>query len=188
MNNVARMASTIFCAATLIGLAAPVPADPPPHARAHGWRAKHVGHTGYEWELDFGVASGTCNRQAVATVLGGLAGGLIANRVADGDNRTIATIIGAAAGALIGNRIGLKLDEADQACVGHSLELSEGGRTVRWTNETTGVSYQIAPGADRSVNGAQCREFEMLAFAGSNRSTKHGLACQSSRGVWEIVG
>jgi hypothetical protein len=56
-------------------------ADPPSHAPAHGWRKKHdpyyVGYSGQQWERDFDISSGTCNRQAVATVLGGVAGGVI---------------------------------------------------------------------------------------------------------------
>ena len=163
-------------------------AQPPAHAKAHGYRAKHVGHTGVEWDLDFGITSGTCNRKEVATVLGGLAGGLLANRIADdSDNRAIATLIGAAAGAFIGNRIGDRLDDADQACVGHALELGDRGQTVNWTNESTGVRYQVVPGADRVSNGRQCREFDMVAVDGSQRASERGLACQSDRGVWQIV-
>jgi len=187
MNTITKLVSTSLVAA-VVGLSGPALADPPPHAKAHGWRAKHVGHTGYEWDVDYGVTAGTCNRKAIATVLGGVTGGYIANRVADGDNRTIATIIGAAAGALIGNRIGRALDAADEACVGHALELADGGRPVRWTNESTGVSYQVRPGEDRMRNGVACREFDILASRGDDRSSSHGLACQSARGVWEVVG
>lgn len=185
MRTTARVTSFIS-AALIISLAAPAFAQPPAHAKAHGWRAKHVGHTGVEWELDYGITSGRCNREEVATVVGGVVGGFIANRVAD-ENRKIATLIGAVAGALIGNRIGERLDEADQACFGHSLELGKRGQTVSWTNETTGVSYQMVPGADRDRNGAACREFDLLAVSGSDRSSKKGLACQSASGVWEIV-
>lgn len=162
-------------------------AQPPDHAKAHGWRAKHVGYTGVEWDLDYGISTGFCDRQAVATVIGGVVGGVIANRVADGDNRKIATIIGAAAGALIGNRIGRELDEADQACMGHALELGKVGQTVSWSNETTGVRYQLTPGADSRRNGAACRGFTLMSVAGNNRSSREGVACQSSRGVWDIV-
>jgi surface antigen len=172
----------------VLGFSGPVLADPPPHAKAHGWRAKHRGHTGYEWDFDYGIETGTCNRQAVATVLGGVTGGLIANRVADRDNRTVATLIGAAAGAFIGNRIGKRLDEADQACMGHALELSRSGQPVRWTNETTGMRYELSPGADRNRDGSQCREFDLVAMQGSDTSRTHGLACQSARGVWEVIG
>ena len=175
----------------MTAFAATAVADPPAHAPAHGYRAKkaaHVSRSGYEWELDYGVSAGNCNRQEIATVVGGIAGGYIANRVAEPDNRTIATIIGAAAGALIGNRIGKELDEADQACVGHALELGETGRPVSWANESTGVYYRMFPGEIRTVNGESCREFNLLATSGSRRSTRQGIACQSSRGAWEVIG
>ncbi|MGW8370548.1 MAG: glycine zipper 2TM domain-containing protein, partial [Gammaproteobacteria bacterium] len=125
-------------AAVVIAWGAPAVADPPAHAPAHGWRAKqgqvghvgHVGHSGSAWELDYGILSGNCDRQRIATVVGGITGGLIANRVADSDNRTVATLIGAAAGAFVGNRIGKRLDDADEACIGHALELGKTGQTI----------------------------------------------------------
>jgi surface antigen len=183
-------------AALVIAWSAPAAADPPAHAPAHGWRAKqagrvpyarHVGHSGATWEADFGILSGNCNRQEIATVVGGITGGLIANRVADSDNRTVATLIGAAAGAFIGNRVGKRLDDADEACIGHALELGKTGQTVNWSNEATGVAYQLIPGADRERNGSQCREFSLRMTDSGRRSRENGLACQSARGVWEIV-
>lgn len=165
-------------------------ADPPPHAPAHGWRKKndatYVGFSGHTWQHDYEISSGRCNREAIATVVGGVVGGTIASRVAD-ENRTVATIIGIAAGALVGNRIGEKLDEADRSCVGHALELGEAGRPVVWTNESTGVAYELSPGAKREKNGATCREFTMVAVAARDKSSQRGLACQSDDGVWKIV-
>jgi surface antigen len=166
-------------------------ADPPAHAPAHGWRKKHdpyyVGYTGTQWEQDFDILSGSCNRQAVATVIGGVVGGVIGNRVAEPENRTIATLIGAAAGAFIGNRIGRRLDEADRGCFGHVLEVGKTGQRVSWTNETTGVHYEMTPGADRDHNGAACREFTLMAANGADRSSQRGVACQSGPGAWQVV-
>ena len=165
-------------------------ADPPAHAPAHGWRKKHdahyVGHSGRQWEHDYDIVSGRCNRQEIATVVGGIVGGAIASRVAD-ENRTVATIIGITAGALIGNRIGRELDEADRSCVGHALEIGHTGRLVVWTNDSTGVRYELAPGAAHARNGAACRQFTMKAVAGRQTSSRRGLACQSQPGVWQIV-
>lgn len=192
MSNISRAALAIL-ASSVVALSLPAVADPPPHAPAHGWRAKqngqkhHIGHGGYEWELDYGVQSGSCDRRAIATALGSVAGALIANRVADDDNRTVATLIGAAAGALIGNRIGRNFDKADEGCLGHALELGKTGQAVSWTNEATGVSYRVVPGADRDRDGAACREFNFTAVAGSEKSTRQGLACESERGVWQVV-
>jgi surface antigen len=167
---------------------------PPAHAPAHGLRAQQqqqeirlVSLSGNEWELDYGVRSGNCDRRKIATALGGLTGALIANRVAEDDNRTVATLIGAAAGAFIGNRIGRNIDKADEACIGHALELGEAGQPVNWSNEETGVSYQVVPGATRTRDGAHCREFTFTAVADSERSSRQGLGCESDAGVWQIV-
>lgn len=166
-------------------------ADPPAHAPAHGWRKKndphYIGYTGVQWERDFDVLSGKCNRQEIATVVGGVVGGAIANRVAEPDNRLVATLIGAAAGAFIGNRVGRKLDEADRGCFGHVLEVGEMGRPVSWTNETTGIRYEMTPGGDRQRNGAACREFTLMAVSGGDRSSERGLACQSQPGAWQVM-
>jgi surface antigen len=165
-------------------------AQPPAHAPAHGWRKKndahYVGYTGRQWQHDYEISSGHCNREAIATVVGGVVGGALAHRIAD-ENRTVATIIGAAAGALVGKRIGRELDEADRGCVGHALEIGVAGRAVSWSNEATGVQYRLSPGADRERNGLACREFTMVSTAGRQRSSQRGLACQSRAGVWEIM-
>jgi surface antigen len=192
MSAISR-ATSVILASAVVALSLPAAADPPRHAPAHGWRAKqagkkgHVGYAGYEWELDYGVQSGNCDRRAIGTALGGIAGAVIANRVADEENRTVATLIGAAAGALIGNRIGRTFDKADEACVGHALELGKTGQSVSWTNESTGVNYRVVPGAYRDRDGSPCREFELMAVAGSEKSSRQGLACEADRGVWQVV-
>ena len=127
-------------------------------------------------------------RLAVATVLGGAVGAVVGNRVATPENRAVGTIIGAAAGALIGNRIGRKLDEADRGCIGHALEVGKQGQLVTWTNESTGVRYEMALGADRKRTDAACREFTLLAVAGQGASSQRGIACQSQAGLWQLAG
>ena len=190
---------TIRSAIVVLAVTLSVPAlaqpngRPPAHAPAHGLRAKqqgqpaYVSHAGNEWELDFGIKSGNCDRRAISTALGGITGALIANRVADEENRTVATLIGAAAGAFIGNRIGRNIDKADEACIGHALELGEAGQPVSWTNEESGVSYQVVPGAARDRDGSTCREFTFTAVDGSDRSRRRGLGCESEPGVWQVV-
>lgn len=179
--------------AMLVGIAAcplSVFADPPAHAPAHGWRKKHdpdyVGRSGLRWEQDYEIASGRCNREAVGTVIGGVVGGVIGSRI-DTENRAVATIIGATAGALLGRRIGRELDEADRSCFGHALEIGVAGRTVTWTNEATGVRFELSPGADRKRDGATCREFTMVAVAAGERASRRGVACQAEPGVWQVV-
>jgi surface antigen len=189
MTNAPKV-SRFLLLGVLAGWLLPVFADPPAHAPAHGWRKKndplYVGYSGGQWEHDFDISSGKCNRQEIATVVGGIVGGAIANRVAD-EHKVVATLIGAAAGALIGNRIGRELDEADRSCFGHALEVGAPGQVVTWTNESTGVRYEMSPGSERQRNGATCRDFTLVAVAGDARSSKRGVACPAEPGVWQIA-
>lgn len=166
-------------------------AAPPAHAPAHGWRRQHdpsyVGYTGRQWDDDYGIVSGHCDRQAVATVLGGVVGGVIGARVAEPEDRTVATIIGSAVGALIGNRIGKQLDDADRGCFGHALEVAQSGQPVSWTNESTGVRYEMTPGPGRERDGAACREFTLRAVTGTRESSRQGLACRDDGSVWNVI-
>ena len=182
MLTAAKLASFVLGSLVVAGLSVPALADPPDHAPAHGWRNKHgrgddEGYEGYEgkrWDRDYAVLSGRCDRGAIATVLGGVVGGVVGARVAEPENRAIATIVGAAVGALLGNRIGRELDDADRGCFGHALELGRPGRVVVWTNETAGVRYELLPGANRERHGAVCREFTMTSFHGRERVVARG--------------
>ena len=111
--------------AALVAPAAPVLADPPPWAPAHGKRAKDRG----KWYADRHYRDGRnyetrrlsyndriyrgrdgryyCRRDDGTTglIIGAAVGGLLGNRIAPGDSRTIGTIIGAGAGALLGREI-----------------------------------------------------------------------------------
>lgn len=182
--------ATVLMVAAFAAWAGPAFADPPAHAPAHGWRKKndphYVGYTGHEWERDYDISSGRCNREEIATVIGAIAGGAIANRVAD-EHRTVATIVGVIAGAVVGNRIGRELDEADRGCFGHALEIAQPGQRITWTNEAAGVRYEMSPGAASPRQGASCREYTLVTFAGRERSAKTGVACQSKPGVWQAA-
>lgn len=182
LTALASLAACIGCSTALL-------ADPPAHAPAHGWRKKHdadyIGYSGVQWQTDYEITTGHCNREAIATVVGGVVGGAIAHQVAD-ENRAVATIAGAAIGALIGNKVGEKLDEADKGCVGHALELARPGQVVTWANAETGVRYEMSPGSDRTENGRVCRDFKLTAASGHNKSSKSGVACQSNAGVWQV--
>jgi surface antigen len=186
--------TTLLMLSAFVAWAAPVAtivAQPPAHAPAHGWRRKndpsYPGYNGRQWERDFDISSGSCNRQEIATVIGGIAGGVIANRVAD-EHKPLATIVGAIAGAVIGNRIGRELDEADRGCFGHALEIGSAGQRVTWTNEMNGLRYELSPGANRPRGNTACREYTLVTGVGRRDRTSHtGLACQSAPGVWQVA-
>src|SRR5262245_15623667 len=125
----------ILLAATL-SFATGVFADPPSHAPAHGWRKKHdpyyVGYTGRQWDHDYGIVEGHCNREEIATAVGAVIGGVIGSQVGDDSGRVVAIVVGTVIGAAIGHAIGRELDDRDRACVGHALELASDGQSVRW--------------------------------------------------------
>jgi surface antigen len=168
----------------------PSPAEPPPHAKAHGWRKKndpnYVGYTGKKWEKDYGVTEGKCNTAAVGAVLGGAVGGAIGSR-ADQEDRPVAIVLGTAIGAVIGAKIGKSIDEADRACMGHSLELAGRKDSVQWTNSATGVTYRVTPTRNFVDGKEHCREFTTELSGGSKGGKKDkvtGVACRGAKGAW----
>lgn len=179
---------TVLLGITLLTAAAAM-ADPPDHAKAHGWRKKHdsryVGYTGGEWDRDYGVLEGNCNRKAIGTVLGAVVGGAVGSQIGEGSDRTVAIIVGTVLGAVVGREIGRDLDDGDRACVGHSLELARNGQSVRWLNETTGVNYVISPLAT-SKNDDNCRSYKLTAKRNGKSKTTDGRACRSNDGTWQI--
>jgi surface antigen len=184
-----HLALVALVSAALLPL--PSPAEPPPHAKAHGWRKKndpnYVGYTGKRWEKDYGVVSGRCNTAEVGAVVGGAVGGAIGSR-AEKEHRAVAIILGTAIGAVIGSKIGQSIDEADRACMGHSLELAAKKETVVWTNSATGVTYRVTPTRNFQDGTQHCREFTtVLSSSKNNRKDQvSGVACRRSGGEWDF--
>lgn len=183
--------------ALLVALPLAALAAPPDWAPAHGWRKKndpsyagYTGHSGKAWDSDYGVKSGSCDRSKVGQVLGGVvggvAGGVIGSEVAkDSEHRTVATVLGAVIGAAIGSEVGRRMDKTDRSCVGHALELADTGRSVRWTNPNTRVTYQLTP-LDQSTRGDGCRRFRLIAHGSFGLNEGNTVACPDSNGVWRL--
>jgi surface antigen len=174
-------------AVTMLFVAAPALAEPPPWAPAHGWRKKndpnYVGYTGKKWDRDYGIINGRCNTAAVGAVLGGVAGAAVGSRASDED-RPVAIILGATLGAVIGAKIGQEIDEGDRACMGHALELVGEKKTVVWTNAATGVTYRLTPTRNLGTRQQPCREFKTVLAAGKKRDAVSGVACRRGNGEW----
>lgn len=183
-----------FVAAVVLLLSAagsvPAAADPPPHAKAHGWRKKndptYAGYRGKSWPQDYGVVSmGRCNTDAVLSAVGASVGGIVGAQISkDSGNeahRAIAVVVGSAIGAVIGAKLGHDIDRTDRACIGHALELAAIGKAVRWDN--SGVAFELTP--VRNV-GASCREFKLATARGNVRETTTRIACTAGQGAWEL--
>jgi surface antigen len=197
-----RTVTIMLAALVSIAFATEALADPPSWAPAHGYRGKEkgkgkhrdrdserywVGYSGREYPRDFDIAQGRCNREELGAVLGGVVGGVVGNQVGSRDNRTVSTILGVAVGALIGAKVGRDMDDRDRACMGQALELGASGRRVAWTNESSGVRYELVPGDGRRDSGPVCRDFRMAAVQGSERRESNARACQTRPGVWELA-
>jgi len=180
----------VLALVSLALLPVPSPAEPPPHAKAHGWRKKndpnYLGYTGKKWERDYGVIDGRCNTKAVAAVVGGVIGGVVGSKVGEGDTRPVAILLGAAIGAVIGAKIGQDMDNADRACMGHALELAGEKKTVVWKNEATGVSYRLTPTRNLGDERNPCREFTTVVSSGKKKDSVKGVACRRGNGDWEL--
>src|SRR5262245_20788082 len=186
VSNHSLAARAVLIAALV--LAVPALADPPSHAPAHGWRKKHdpyyVGYTGREWEHDYGIIEGECNRDAIGAVIGGVVGGAVGSQVGDGSGRVVAIVVGTVIGAAIGREIGEELDDRDRACIGHALELAKDGQSVHWLNENDGLSYVVTPIA---VDGdSTCRVFDLVISGANGKETQRGHACRTSDGTWQM--
>lgn len=180
-------ALTLLAAAFLI-TSTPAWTSPPPHAPAHGWRAKHdpyyLGFTGKRWSKDYGILSGRCDRVAVGAILGGAVGGAVGSQVGTGDTRRIAILIGTAAGAILGAEISRNMGSADEACLAHGLELGRSGQPIFWDTGAGGGRYTLTPG-DVLTGSPTCRRFT-LTFSGAPHETRRGIACRDASGGWSL--
>jgi surface antigen len=179
-----RFALVLLLTLPCIALAAP-----PDWAPAHGRRkhdASYEGYSGRQWNDDYGVRAGSCNRTELGAVLGAAAGGAVGSQVAKGDDRAAAIVVGAVIGAAIGSEIGHRMDRTDRACVGQSLELASVGESVSWTNPDTQVTYQFTPLAEERREDA-CRKFRLIAHGSFGLSEGRTVACPGSQGVWSLA-
>jgi surface antigen len=190
LGKLLRGAGGALLLAAGILAAVPALATPPSHAPAHGWRKKHdpyyIGYTGRQWEKDYGIVDGHCNREAIGTVLGGVVGGVVGSQVADDDDRAVAIVLGTVIGAVIGRQIGRNMDERDRACVGHALELAKDGQSVRWLNDTTGVTYVLTPSGGGQAAGS-CRNFELQISRAGKTEVQPSRACRTGDGTWQMM-
>ena len=188
--TVRKQISLLISTIAAVFLASVAWSEPPAHAPAHGWRKKHdpayVGYTGTEWERDYDIGSGHCNREEIGAVLGGVVGGVVGAKSSE-ENRTVAIILGTAAGALIGSAIGRELDEADRGCVAHALEIAKDGQRITWVNSRAGVTYALVPSAGKKHDGRTCRPFVLTAKRGDKKSERRVNACQTRAGEWQLT-
>jgi uncharacterized protein YcfJ len=104
-----RKTLVAIAAAGAVALSAPVLADPPSHAPAHGYYKKRAPQA---LRLDTRVWRGDdgkyyCKRDDGTTglIIGAAVGGLAGNEIAGRGDKLLGTLLGAAGGALLGREI-----------------------------------------------------------------------------------
>lgn len=184
---------------------------PPPWAPAYGYRRKH--HHKHEdtvvivnqpsrqapvsddrqaaavqfntTSARIGITAGTCNRQAVGTVIGGIVGGIIGKNLSHDNNKNVGTVAGVLIGAIVGNQIGHNMDNADANCTNQALERAPDGRAVRWENPNTGYQYAITPYKTyKRADGRYCRDYTAVVSGSQTRKYRE-TACRTNKGVWK---
>ncbi|MCB1491917.1 MAG: glycine zipper 2TM domain-containing protein [Rhodobiaceae bacterium] len=127
-------------------------------------------------------------KQAIGTVGGAVAGGIIGNQIGKGEGKAVATTIGVIAGGLIGNQIGAGLDELDrrraQEAEYRALEYGRSGSPVAWQNPDTGHYGEVVPTAPYQRGGTDCRDYTHTIYINGRPETARGTACRQPDGTW----
>lgn len=177
-------------------------ADPPPWAPAYGHRDRQYGEDdrgdresreredrdAYRRQTlpPYGIDRGTCNREQLGSILGGIAGAVLGSTVGGGDGRTAATVGGAILGVIVGGNIGDMMDRTDQACVGQILEHDPDGRRVAWSDN--GTQYYVTPERPfRNGSGHFCRRYVTSAMSDSGQYRTTNTACREADGKWRRI-
>lgn len=144
-----------------------------------------------------GGITACATKQDTGALLGGLAGGVVANRFGGGTGKVLLTLAGTLAGAWAGSSIGKHMDDHDRRVAANNLHerlerapTDNGWTQQRWNNN--GRTYQSDTYAFRESNmPANCRRFEQKVFVTIDgrpeRATTSGIACKDPRtGEWQI--
>lgn len=122
------VASLALLGLALLGLATPALADPPPHAPAHGKRAKDAARWDARYPERYYVADpryqtrrlsrddyiyrGSDNRYycrrsdgTTGLIVGALAGGTLGNVIAPNGSKTVGSLLGGSLGAILGKEL-----------------------------------------------------------------------------------
>lgn len=190
-------------------------ADPPPWAPAHGYRDRQdqgdderdyrreqryddedEGRERYRRRDEedapyippYGIERGTCDREAIGQVLGGVTGAAIGSTVGHGGENAAAIIGGAIVGVIVGGTIGRAMDNIDQGCVGQILEHAPDGRMVAWHDATGRTQYQVTPDRPyRNDQGRFCRTYTTNSTGNGFNRRARNTACRDSNGTWQKI-
>ncbi len=163
---------------------------PPPWAPAHGHRRgrgedreAYLSHT-----HEFGIARGTCNREALGGVVGAMVGGVIGSEIGrQHDEQALGTVAGTVIGVIVGRSIGRQMDDTDRQCAGQALERAPDRRTVRWRNPQSGREFEVTPTRTYLRQQHYCRDYRTRALSGGASTVSRATACRNPDGSWQRV-
>ena len=197
-RRAARLAIAAFTALVSLSFtSAPAPADPPPWAPAHGYRAKKGKHKRQEsravHQLPPGLQRGHCRHRmfddaTVGTLIGAAAGGLVGSHIRKGDGKLAATALGTLLGAVIGSQVSGNIARPDEICFNQTFEHAPDRETITWNNTRQGAEYQVTPTKTvRTRSGEYCREYQAKASVGGRITDTYGTACRQPDGSWKLI-
>jgi surface antigen len=134
-----------------------------------------------------------CESTGPKTAVGGLggaaAGGLLAAALGGGGEAIAA---GTILGGLLGGVIGDRLDAADRQrasqAASQALESVPSGQSVTWRNPDSGNTGVVTPVRTyQTATGQYCREYTQTINIGGERHQSYGTACRQPDGSWRIV-
>lgn len=87
-----------------------------------------------------------------------------------------------------GGEIGLRsMDGDDKTKMSRALDAGT-GKSTRWQNGATGVSYTVTPIKKVVIQGNPfCREYSVVAEKSGNTKEARGTACVTTDGSWHTV-
>ncbi len=154
--------------------------------------AGYKGHSGRDWDSDYGVESGACDRVKVGQVLGGVAGGVIGgvvgSEVSKGSpdtNSNVAIVVGT---GLARHRLGDRASHGqDRSLLRRPVARAGRGRAQRQVDQPEHArTYQLTPlGNVSGVEG--CRSFRLVAHGNFGLSEGRTVACPDADGVWTLA-
>ncbi|MEN8260101.1 MAG: RT0821/Lpp0805 family surface protein [Pseudomonadota bacterium] len=184
------LAGTVFFLADAV---APVIADPPPWAPAHGYRSqqkdkrKYYDDDRYDDRYDFGIPEGQCYRETVGRYLGRTLGRNAGARLGSPEGQAAAVIAGTLLGQIFDRKMGFAMDDVDSYCTGLALEQGQDNQIIRWMNPDLYTDYHVAPLNRYRLNGRTCRDFTTAITDRKKSRTKKRTACRRADGSWEII-
>ena len=195
LQRLFRIFRPILATVISVSIVAPVIAQPPPWAPAHGYRNKHKNYYDYppilpwhdyDYTNDY-ILDGRCDRERLGAVLGGVIGGVTGSQIGKGSGRTAATIAGTVLGVIVGRSIGRHMDSNDLQCTGQALEHAPDRAHVYWHDPDMATYYRVTPVQTyRHQDGRYCREYIMRASIGGQREQVYGHACRQPDGTWAL--